>query len=86
MRYQDYVIKDGMFIGKFEEMYQASSEIPWHQDDTLHAIFSDIDITILQHMKQRFGFELVVDVGCGLGYFTNQVANKVLGGREYHRF
>ena len=29
-RYQDYVIKDGKFIGKFEEMYQKFED-PWHQ-------------------------------------------------------
>ena len=77
MRYQDYVIKDGKFIGKFEEMYQESSEIPWHQDETSHAIFSDINITVLQHMKQRFGLESVADAGQGLEYFTNRVANEV---------
>ena len=32
--YHDYVIKNGSFVGKFEEMYQNSSNIPWHQDDT----------------------------------------------------
>ena len=29
-RYQDYVIKDGEFVGKFEEMYQKFDN-PWHQ-------------------------------------------------------
>ena len=29
-RYQDYVIKDGKFIGKFEEMYQKFED-PRHQ-------------------------------------------------------
>ena len=29
-RYQDYVIKDGKFIVKFEEMYQKFED-PWHQ-------------------------------------------------------
>ena len=31
-RYQDYVIKDGKFIGKFEEMYQKFDD-PWHQSE-----------------------------------------------------
>ena len=29
MKYQDFVIKDGKFVGKFEEMYQNFSD-PWH--------------------------------------------------------
>ncbi len=29
-RYQDYVIKDGKFIGRFEEMYQKFED-PWNQ-------------------------------------------------------
>lgn len=30
MRYQDYVIKDGKFVGEFEKMYQDCDN-PWHQ-------------------------------------------------------
>ena len=40
--YHDYVIKNGDFVGKFEDMYQNSSDIPWHQDETANAIFTDI--------------------------------------------
>ncbi len=29
MKYQDLVIKDGKFVGKFEEMYKKFSD-PWH--------------------------------------------------------
>ncbi len=29
IKYQDYVIKDGYFVGKFEEMNQKFSD-PWH--------------------------------------------------------
>ena len=29
MKYQDYVIKDGKFVGKFEEMYKKISD-PWN--------------------------------------------------------
>ena len=31
-RYQDYVIKDGKFIGDFEKMYQNCSD-PWEQSN-----------------------------------------------------
>jgi hypothetical protein len=30
--YHDYVFKNGKFIGKFDEMYQYSENIPWNQD------------------------------------------------------
>ena len=30
--YHDYVIKDGRFIGAFEEMYRNCPD-PWHQDE-----------------------------------------------------
>ena len=30
MRYQDFVIKDGKFIGEFEKMYQNFDD-PWNQ-------------------------------------------------------
>ena len=29
MKYQDLVIKNGKFVGKFDEMYQRFSD-PWH--------------------------------------------------------
>jgi len=67
--YHDYVFKKGKFIGRFEEMYRYSSEIPWHQNKTAYWIFSDIDIAILEHFK----FGSICDIGCGLGYFTNRL-------------
>lgn len=41
--YHDYMIKDGKFIGKFEERYQ-NCEDPWNQDTVQP--FSD-DIALL---------------------------------------
>ena len=78
MRYQDYVIKDGKFVGQFEEMYRQSGEIPWQQDQMANQIFSEISVTILKHMKERYSFASVADIGCGLGYFTNRVSKEVL--------
>ena len=77
--YHDYVIKDGQFIGRFEEMYAECQEIPWHQDKTAQAIFSDLDLSILRHMKTRYGFNQVADIGCGLGYVTARIQREVLG-------
>lgn len=75
--YHDYVIKDGKLIGKFEEMYQVSSEVPWHQDETAFEIFSDIDITVLKYFRRKYGFESVAEVGCGLGYVAERLRTEL---------
>lgn len=31
--YHDYVIKEGKLIGEFEQMYQKSDGVPWHQNE-----------------------------------------------------
>jgi SAM-dependent methyltransferase len=67
--YHDYVFKDGKLVGKFDEMYKKSAEIPWHQDKTAYKTFSDIDITILKQFK----YNSICDIGCGLGYFANRL-------------
>jgi 2-polyprenyl-3-methyl-5-hydroxy-6-metoxy-1,4-benzoquinol methylase len=67
--YHDYVFKNGKLLGKFEEMYKFSKETPWHQDKTAQELFSNIDITILSQQK----YNTILDVGCGLGYFTNRL-------------
>jgi SAM-dependent methyltransferase len=72
-RYQDYVIRDGRFIGKFEEMYQNSTDVPWHQDKTVNAIFSDLTVAILK--RRRVGS--LLDVGCGLGYMTERMRRQI---------
>lgn len=72
-RYQDYVIREGRYVGRFEEMYRNSAEIPWHQDETANAIFSDVTIAILR--KRRVASML--DVGCGLGYMTARMKSEI---------
>lgn len=67
--YHDYVFKDGKLVGKFDEMYKYSREIPWHQDKNAYSVFSNIDIAILKQYK----YESICEIGCGLGYFTNRL-------------
>lgn len=67
--YHDYVFKDGKLIGKFDEMYRYSAEIPWHQDKSSCKVFSDIDIAILKQFK----YGSICEIGCGLGYFSNRL-------------
>ncbi len=72
-RYQDYVIKDGVFVGEFEAMYRHSSEIPWHQDQTVDAIFSDICVSIVRRCRP----DSLLDVGCGMGYMADRLRREV---------
>ena len=58
MKYQDYVIKDGKFIGKFEEMYAESEEIPWHQDSVAYSFWSELDIFLLVKLNERYSFQV----------------------------
>lgn len=66
-RYQDWVIKDGKLIGKFEEMYQQFDD-PWHQKEC-------IDCSYIRHITnvsiKKYNIHSLLEVGCGLGAFTN---------------
>ena len=71
--YHDYVIKEGKLIGEFEQMYQKSAEIPWHQDKTETLI--DVHLTI--ELLRRLPIAMVVDYGCGLGYYLDVLVRKL---------
>ena len=64
--YQDYVIKDGQFIGKFEEMYQKFDN-PWNQASKEYNETSYSRNFAVLNMK-RYGVKSLVEFGCGLGY------------------
>ncbi len=66
-RYQDYVIRDGKFIGKFEEMYQKFED-PWHQKQLEAANMCG---GVLSSLIREYGLSNVIEVGCGLGKITN---------------
>jgi len=72
-RYQDYVIRDGRFVGAFDEMYRYADEVPWHQDETACAIFSDFTVAIVRHRKPSS----LLDGGCGLGFVTARLQAEV---------
>lgn len=76
--YQDYVIKNGRFIGEFENMYQ-DYEDPWFQS-AKEQWASDKMIAI--SLIKKLHVKRVLELGCGLGYFTNKIAEtgvEVLG-------
>lgn len=73
MKYQDFVIKDGKFIGKFEEMYKQFDD-PWEQ--TTRETNSNEKLIGLELLK-RYQHKNVVELGCGLGYYTKKISSVV---------
>jgi SAM-dependent methyltransferase len=72
--YHDYVIKDGKLIGKFEEMYLESEEIPWHQDKTNFEWYSNVDFEIIDKVfTDKYQVKNILDIPCGLCYYTRKI-------------
>ena len=69
-RYQDYVIKDGEFVGKFEEMYQKFDN-PWHQIEAVQNSYAR-HATLMS--VRNYGIQSLIEIGCGLGVFTNYLS------------
>lgn len=65
--YHEYVIKDGRFIGAFEEMYHDCTD-PWHQD-AVQPVSEDVALAMLGRHTHRE----ILDLGCGKGRFTRRV-------------
>ena len=78
--YHDYVIKDGKLVGAFDEMYQHSSDVPWQQDQSAYFVSSTLDIAMLQHYQKAHGISSILELGCGLGCFTNRIHQEVGNG------
>jgi hypothetical protein len=66
--YHDYVIKDGKFIGQFDEMY-SKFEDPWMQSQQPNRYSRQMAIMNIQ----RYGIKSVVEWGCGLGYYADWI-------------
>ena len=66
--YHDYVIKGGNLIGEFEQMYQNSDTIPWHQDEQEN--WMDVRLT-KELLRLRGKFLRIVDYGCGTGHYLD---------------
>jgi SAM-dependent methyltransferase len=66
--YRDYVIRDGRFIGAFEDMYRRIDD-PWNIGDA-----SGIQYDLVLYLIRRYGIcregGKVLDIGCGKGAFT----------------
>lgn len=69
--YQDYVIKDGKFVGEFEEMYRDYDD-PWEQSTREdYASEKAIALNLIQKLKAK----RVIEVGCGLGHYTKKISD-----------
>jgi len=67
--YHDYVIKDGKFIGQFDDMYKDIKD-PWNQTDIKnHQLSHARNAAILD--IARLNVKSVAEIGCGLGYYTS---------------
>lgn len=66
--YHDYVIKDGKFIGKFDEMYSEFND-PWTQSAQPNKYSRMAGIL---HLK-NFNIKSVLECGCGLGYYADWI-------------
>lgn len=68
--YHDYVFKNGRLIGDFDNMYQNSEEVPWHQDIHADSWFNKIGFLML---KDKAPYKNILEIGCGLGYIAQKL-------------
>jgi len=66
--YHDYVIKDGKFIGRFDEMYSKFDD-PWTQSTQPNKYSRTAGII---HLK-NFNIKTALECGCGLGYYADWI-------------
>jgi len=76
--YHDFVIKDGEFIGEFEQMYQQVGD-PWGCGGQAGVLKNDLLVTLAGHV----GGHKVLDIGCGLGTLTNRLQNALPAAEWY---
>ena len=75
-KYQDYVIKDGKFIGDFEAMY-TNCEDPWFQNKEEN--LSSSRRIIIKNWIKKINIKnkvKVCEIGCGYGHITSDLNNE----------
>jgi SAM-dependent methyltransferase len=73
-RYQDYVIRDGKFVGEFEQMYRDFAD-PWKESSCeQYASEKAVGINLLYRLKAHHGIKRVIEVGCGFGHYSARLA------------
>tara|TARA_Y100000768_G_C23804430_1_gene598810 strand:+ start:196 stop:828 length:633 start_codon:yes stop_codon:yes gene_type:complete len=74
LKYQDLVIKDGKFIGKFEEMYQIFPD-PWHllKNNKLNSSLNyKIIYNYCNQIKKKRKLT-TLEIGCGYAQISNEL-------------
>jgi len=71
--YRDYVISDGRFIGRFDDMYRDIAD-PWGCTSAVGSVDNKL---LLGMIKEHFNGSTVLDVGCGLGALTEHIYHTV---------
>jgi len=62
--YRDYFIKNGRFIGEFEQMYR-NVEDPWFCVGRSHSLYNDLLLALVKHTAPER--PRILEAGCGLG-------------------
>jgi SAM-dependent methyltransferase len=72
--YHDYIIKDGRFIGEFEQMYQ-NVEDPWgmKMNKGLYSLTNDVLMATIGNLNSSARIGTVLHAGCALGLLTSRV-------------
>ena len=70
MRYQDFVIKNGKFVGEFEKMYQLFDD-PWLQSEKKY--YTSLSRRSVCYFIDRYNIKSIVEWGCGLGRTLNYI-------------
>ena len=68
-RFQDYVIKDGTFVGEFEELYKDFDD-PWDQSFRESGVLSKF---VIEKILDNWLITRPYEIGCGLGYFVERM-------------
>ena len=75
INYQDYVIKDGKFVGKFDEMYQKFPD-PWNLLKNNKSNDGNLNYRIIYNycnqLKQKKKL-ITLEIGCGFPQISNQL-------------
>lgn len=70
--YHHYVIKDGKFIGNFEQLYR-DFEDPWHQskDEHINNSRRNMALSWCERLRDLNSVSRVIELGCGFGHLTS---------------
>ena len=75
--YRDYVIKDGRFIGEFEQMYRNIDD-PWGTVENVGSLKNNLLLALIAHINSVHQIDRALHAGCALGALTARL-KKTLG-------